>query len=1153
MKKRISIIALMLAMVMVLTSCAYVNQLVDLITGLISPSVALTDKALESEKIIDFKDGPNTDVLFGSDGWSNGDVFNVVWRDRNVHYENGIMRLGITEEADSAWLNDQQVDFNYTAGEARTQNYYHYGDYEVSMKPSANPGTASTFFVCTGPYDLKDGNPNPHDEIDIEFLGQDTTHVQFNFFVDGKGGNEYMYDLGFDASLEFHRYGFRWEENAITWFVDGVPVYKVTTDTTVQTAGNVRIVEKLPSTAGRILTNYWCGNERAWGWMGIYNGETKDNGTQYQWIATSAEGAPLNPPVVNPPAGGGEETTEINWAEIDAIVPEFPSAEKYVVTTEGTTANITYTDVAGNEYKPVELDVTDAVAGKNYVHLTITNNGTETVNVRVNMFDPTLTGNNQATNISATMNGESVRTDYDWGGSFFDIPAGETAELVVNFGVGGVKLQLMIDSSRNDSVLRSGDITVSELKFAAVGEVEAPHKCEDADENGKCDGCGEDMPAPPAPAPENPVSGDLTTVINGEEFTIGGNVTDGYGVNVDDTNNTIKVEYTNIVGNSYKNIWATVSSIAGTRTTLSLKVTNNGTADAKFRIDMESQTQTSANTTCCNVSATMNGEYVWTDTNYGGTTFVIPAGQTVEIELVYDASKLPTNLKFFFDSCQWDDATSHAGEVVLSEIEFKGEYTPADPTPDPEPTPDPTPDTGLQLNFYPEANTGYEVNGLNIKYTGAGNTYKPVTAPEIGSHTLGKNTLTVTITNNGAADARVRVDLQGTTWISTGDGSGTDACNISSVGGDSWTDTTWGGTAVTVPAGQSVTITITYSNYGSQGLVKNILVFVDSARGDATTYTSDITLSGITFGGEETAPVDPDPTPDPTPVLPEVPTDGGYVKFEGNLDKYTVITESEYANVIQVTYSDVSDNTYVNLNTWIKDKADGNNTFSIAIRNNGTATVYITVKLETADNVQVIEKKMVIGAGELATLTTEYTGEAALLYLFVDSGYSETTASHAGDITIAGIKFSVTEEEPAPAPSIPEGEYLSYTGNDVYTLSATPDQYVNTLNVTYTAAETDTYLNVNTWIQDKAAGKSTLSVYLTNNGTEAVKILVKLETDGTSHGETTVEIAAGETLHVELAYTEGTNMLFFFIATGWNENAHTQSAGNVTIAGVEFK
>ena len=221
MKKKIfGIIAMMLVTVMALSSCAVINDVVDFVQGIISPAVELDDKALEGETLIDFAKGANPDVLFESDGWSNGDVFNVVWKQHNVYYENGIMRLGITEEKASAWLNDAEVEFNYTAGEARTQNYYHYGDYEVSMKPSANPGTASTFFVCTGPYDLKDGVPNAHDEIDIEFLGNDTTHVQFNFFVDGKGGNEYMYDLGFDASKEFHTYGFRWSEDSITWFVE---------------------------------------------------------------------------------------------------------------------------------------------------------------------------------------------------------------------------------------------------------------------------------------------------------------------------------------------------------------------------------------------------------------------------------------------------------------------------------------------------------------------------------------------------------------------------------------------------------------------------------------------------------------------------------------------------------------------------------------------------------------------------------------------------------------------------------------------------------------------------------------------------------------------------------------------------------------------
>lgn len=969
MKRRILVaIAMLLVVAMSLSSCGVLDWVKKFFEQNVLPEVELTDAPLNAEKAIDFAEGANPDVLFESDGWSNGDVFNVVWKQHNVHYENGIMRLGITEEEASAWLGDAQVAFNYTAGEARTQNYYHYGDYEVSMKPSANPGTASTFFTCTGPYDEKDGVPNPHDEIDIEFLGKDTTHVQFNFFVNGKGNNEYMYDLGFDASEEFHTYGFRWTPDSITWFVDGEPVYKVTTDKSVTPASNLRVVDAIPQTAGRMLANYWCGNERAWGWMGQYNGETADNGTQYQWIATSAVGAPLNP-APQPPAGdeGGDE--EIDWTAIDAIAPTFETTPEYTVAIEGNKANVTYTDVSGSAYKPIEMNVTDAVAGKNYVYLKVTNNGTETVNVRVNMFDPTLTGNNQATNISATMNGVAVRTDFDWGGSFFDIPAGETAELVINFGVGGVKLQLMIDSSRNDSVLRSGDVTVEDIKFATVGEVEAPHKCEDPDEDGKCDGCGEDMPAAPGPAPENPTSGNLTTTVGGATVQLGGNTADGYGVHGNE-DGTIRVEYTNISTNTYKNVWAQITQVAAGKTTVSLKIKNNGEATAYITVKIETAAAV----------ALMEGK------------MEIPAGEEHTFTQTFEG--VADKLYFFIDS-GWSSAnTTHAGEVVISDLAFTGESAPEQGGDEPS---NPPVDTGLQLPFYPEENTGYEVNGLNIKYNGTGGTYKPVTSPDVGTLATGKNTFTVTITNNGTADSRVRFDIQGTNWISTGEGSGTDACNISSTGGDSWTDTTWGGTSVTVPAGQSVTITITYSSYGPQGLVKNILCFVDSARGDGNTYSSNITLSGIAFGGEESAPEQP--------VIPE----GEYLSYTGNACYTLSATSAQYVNKLTVSYTGVKRDTYQNINTYVFDKAQGKSTMDITFTNKGEKTVTITIKLEGEGGQEDVkmDKTIEVAAGAAVTFSDTYADGAKMLYLFIDSGWSDNTIKdeHASTIEIAGVTF----------------------------------------------------------------------------------------------------------------------------------------------------
>ena len=984
MKRRILVtVALMLVVAMSLSSCGLMDLLKEIFSQGFGEVVELTDAPLNADMLINFADGANPDVLFESDGWSNGDVFNVVWKSHNVHYEDGIMRLGITEEKATAWLNDAEVEFNYTAGEARSQNYYHYGDYEVSMKPSANPGTASTFFVCTGPYDLKDGVPNAHDEIDIEFLGDDTTHVQFNFFVNGVGGNEFMYDLGFDASEEFHTYGFRWEENAITWFVDGEPVYKVTTEDVLsdnELVKNLREVEVLPSTAGRILTNYWCGNERAWGWMGRYEGEKNDNGTTYQWIRTSAEGAPLNPPVDVPPVEGGDE---IDWTVIDPIAPTFETTPEYTVEIDGNKANVTYTDVSGSAYKPIEMDVTEVVEGKNYLYLKVTNNGSEMVQVRVNMYDPTLTGNNTATNISATMNGQPVFTDTAWGGSFFEIPAGETAELVLNFGVGGVKLQLMIDSSRNDATLRSGNVTVEDIKFTAVGNVEAPHKCEDADEDGKCDGCGEDMPVAP-PVVENPTSGNLTLDFGAFTTNIGGNVTDGYGVNVG-AGNVIDVIYTNIVGDSYKNIWADVSAVAGTATTFSLKVKNLGEAPVKIRIDMESKTNTSDNTTCCNVSATQDGNGVYTDTTWGGSMFEIAAGATATLELVYNPACEPTNVKIMIDSHTYQDSGVYAGHIELFELNFTGEYIPEEGGDEPKPEEpeieytdlyvewktenaytitttdtyvnsarityaDMAQNSWANINMWVEdksadcsvfsmkltnhgaatvsvwvqmkdaagaelinqnvdiaageekvvtfeytgtaqmifffvdstheadaaSNTGditiseiklgkvaateeeppvqeelslgwwtssndYSVNGNTVKYNGAGNSYSCAGA-DIVSLAAGKTTFTVTITNNGEAASRVRVDIQGTNKV----GNHT-VLNTGATGGDVWTDAEWGGSTVTVAAGESVTLVITYDETTERGAVTNLVVMVDSGRGVADTFNSEVTFSGMSF------------------------------------------------------------------------------------------------------------------------------------------------------------------------------------------------------------------------------------------------------------------------------------------------------------------
>ncbi|MBO7196486.1 MAG: family 16 glycosylhydrolase [Clostridia bacterium] len=822
-------------MVMALSSCAVINSVRDFFGNIFNPKVDLADAPLSGDMLIDFANGANPDVLFESDGWSNGDVFNVVWKKHNVIYENGIMKLGITEEKATAWLNDVEVEFNYTAGEARTQNYYHYGDFEVSMKPSANPGTASTFFTCTGPYDTKfvldengdyvlDENgqrvsvENPHDEIDIEFLGTDTTHVQFNFFVDGVGGNEYMHDLGFDASEGFHTYGYRWTPSAIVWFVDGEPVYMVTTDTSVKEAGNVRIVEKLPSTPGRILTNYWCGNKKAEGWMGIYNGATKDQGTEYQWIKTSSIGAPLNPE-----EKPSEEIVGIDWSKIEAITPAFGTTELYTVETEGTSANITYTEVGGSCYKNVEMDITEAAKGKNYLHLVVANNGTSDIRFRVNVVDQALveTGaKNMSTNDSATVNGDTAWTDHEWGGSFFDLAAGQTYEIVIVFKGEVEKLQLMPDSSKNDSSVNAGSITVSEIKFTTVGEVEIPEE----------------------PTPNLPGTDPVVPPV-GEGLSFNFWVSDGSLYQT--SGNNIKYNGT---GSTYACAGADISDVAAGKDTFTVTITNNGSADSKVRFDIQA-TDTVGNHNVCNTGAT--GGDVWTNMEWGGSTVTVPAGETVTIVITYDENTnrgAVTNLVIFLDSARGDGDTYNS-DITLSGMTFYGEGG-EDSVDPPAGDEDPVVSPSLGLAFVSDSYTldfeNVVTDTLNVSYSNIqGGTYQNICS-QVQDIANDYSKFTVTIKNNGDATVRVRIDLKGTNTVGN-----TDICNTEIIGGE-WTDLEWGGSFVNVAAGEEITVTVCYNtNHGEGkdfGSVIELLIYFDtSTYQDSNTYSGNLTLSAFSF------------------------------------------------------------------------------------------------------------------------------------------------------------------------------------------------------------------------------------------------------------------------------------------------------------------
>lgn len=130
------------------------------------------------------------------------------WDPEQVVWSDGALQIVLEPEAGGAKP--------FVSGETLRRVDTHYGRYEVVMQAAKGRGLNSSFFTYTGPQWKR-----PHNEIDFEFLGKDTTRVWLNYFVDGEGKGPGSVALGFDAAAGFHHYAFEWTPDAIRWYADG--------------------------------------------------------------------------------------------------------------------------------------------------------------------------------------------------------------------------------------------------------------------------------------------------------------------------------------------------------------------------------------------------------------------------------------------------------------------------------------------------------------------------------------------------------------------------------------------------------------------------------------------------------------------------------------------------------------------------------------------------------------------------------------------------------------------------------------------------------------------------------------------------------------------------------------------------------------------
>ena len=372
------------------------------------------------DRIVDFtKSGDQG--FWSANGYKNGDPFNCTWSNSCTVVEDGIMNMSVKKEGNT-----------YYGAEYRSHAYYSYGYYSVCMKAADCSGVISSFFTYTN---------NPWwDEIDIEILGKNMTEVQFNYYTRGEGNHEYLHKLGFDASEDFHEYGFDWQPDSITWYVDGKAVYRAT--------------ENIPTADSQIMMNVWnCKDHDEW--SGAFDESALPATAQYKWVAFKAYSGEST--------GIDLDTVTVGGNLVGGTDPAYTATAN-----DDNTLDISYTDIAGNSYKVVELQgIATSLQANNVFTATVTNNGTETVNLRVNLTANKV-GNNDSCNVSATQDGTAVRTDTEWGGSFFTIEVGATVTIQVVYDNTRTLLavQFMVDSSVGDATLRSGDITISDMALA---------------------------------------------------------------------------------------------------------------------------------------------------------------------------------------------------------------------------------------------------------------------------------------------------------------------------------------------------------------------------------------------------------------------------------------------------------------------------------------------------------------------------------------------------------------------------------------------------------------------------------------------------------------------------------------------------------------
>ncbi len=474
------------------------------------------------------------------------------------------------------------------------------------------------------------------------------------------------------------------------------------------------------------------------------------------------------------------------------------------------------------------------------------------------------------------------------------------------------------------------------------------------------------------------------------------------------------VTYSEIQGQTYKNINSALPSRAKTATLFSIKIKNLGSALVAVRINVNADTTHGKNNIkAINTKAGVEGKgEVPTDLEWGGSMFEVEPNEEIIANVVYEGEA--TQVELMIDSHR--SGGPFSGHLLLSEYKLLGGKendnpdTPADVDDDYVPT---ISESALALDY--TSSETYTITEsedkkyVDVTYADMGQTYHNVSA-SLPEDAKSKNVLTFTIKNLGANKTTIRADVN----AATTHGENNIRCiNVSAKNitddQDLTTDLSWGGSYLEIDSNAEKSVAITYDGEASE-----IMFMIDSTTSSSS--TGHVVISNILLSSEQEA-VNPDDqvTGQERGVTPAFENNNGDTS-------YTITSLGEGQ---KVSYENLAGNSYktvvMNFQSIYQ---EGDFAISVTMKNNSTNSIkgrfdckdYSTGDERRESAVEAIGDgtsaqmgwqnqgaEFAIQPDKTGTIKVTFEGKITQLELFLDSCTWDDENTHTGEVEILSM------------------------------------------------------------------------------------------------------------------------------------------------------